>query len=346
MALTVRELRERVTAYRAGAAVSMMTLLGDRLGLYEAMRGVDAMDADDLGRRTGLHPRWLREWLLGQAAAELLERTPDGRFRLSDEAAAVLVDDGSPSSLIGLFATLPAHMEALGDAERAFATGVGGARQPSPEGVRAAERQRSAWITAGLLPSVLPELDGVLAKLEAGARVADVGCGGGMAVVELARAYPHSRFHAYDVSPAAVAEAEAKRRRAALDNVEVRVADASALPGDDGPFDLVLTLDCMHEMPDPSATAAAIRRALDADGTWLIEELRTTSATGPLAAMLYAGSVLTCLPAGLAGPGGAGLGALGFTAGVAAEVAASAGFTRCRPIEVGYSLYHHVEVRP
>ena len=129
------------------------------------------------------------------------------------------------------------------------------------------------WTRLALVPTILPALDGVIGKLEAGATVADVGCGAGVALTAMAQQFPGSRFHGYDISRYAIERATERVAEAGLDNVELHLAGADALPAEPT-FDLVLTFDCLHDMTDPRTTMAAIRRSIEPDGTWLVKDIR------------------------------------------------------------------------
>src|SRR6266542_392947 len=176
---------ERIFGYLKGAAISAMVYLGDNLGLYKAMQGAGALTSGELARKTGLHERWVREWLRGQAAAGLVDYKGEERFELSPETAMFLADDNSPKLAIGIFTDLPQRMAVLEKLPNSFRTGLGlnyDAR--GPEGARGIERVFGNWYRFTLVPQVLPRLDGVVAKLQIGAKAADVGCGAGVALIE------------------------------------------------------------------------------------------------------------------------------------------------------------------
>src|ERR1700730_4595746 len=151
-----KKVAEQVFGVLGGAMISAMIYLGDRMGLYQALSGAGAMTSGDLARKTGLHERWLREWLEGQATAHLIDYKGDGRFELSPEGAMVLANENSPFFLAGAFFALPHQM--------------------GREVNRGVERLLAPCFRTQLVPSALPRLDGVVTKLQAGAKVADVGC--------------------------------------------------------------------------------------------------------------------------------------------------------------------------
>jgi 2-polyprenyl-3-methyl-5-hydroxy-6-metoxy-1,4-benzoquinol methylase len=320
--------------FKQGEVVSLMIHLGDRLGLYMAMAGQGPMTAKELAERTGLSERWLLEWLRSQGAARLLD-TEDGEvFELSPEGAEVLADDtDSVWFAAGAFfggVVAPDVVDRLADA---FRTGCGLSYDDlGPSAAHNVERMLAPWTRLALLPRILPALDGVVARLEAGARVVDVGCGSGVALLEMAGAYPASQFEGYDPSRHAIGQAAEKVRERGLTNVALHQAPARELPSRPI-YDLVLTFDCIHDMPRPAEAIAAIRAAIKPDGTWLIKDLRSgrtwaDNRRNPVLAMMYGTSVATCMSSALSEPGGAGLGTLGFPTELAQKMCKEAGFSR------------------
>ena len=212
------------------------------------------------------------------------------------------------------------------------------------------ERQLAPWSRLALVPVILPVLDGVVAKLEAGASVADVGCGAGVALLTLAEAFPRSHFAGYDLSRHAVERARANVAAAGAGNVTIHHARAEDLPVD-GSLDLVLTFDCLHDMTRPADALAAIRSSLAEDGTLLVKEIRSTGdwardRKNPMLAMMYGFSVQTCMSSALSEPGGAGLGTLGLPPDAARALCEAAGFTRFEVHDVEDPANLYYEVRP
>jgi len=328
-----------------------MIHLGDRLGFYRALAEAPATSAE-LAARTGLDERWLREWLRQQGAAGLLGFDADERFSLAPEAVAVLADERHPAFGGGMFSQLPQTMAVLERLPEAFRSGLGLPYDAfGPEGARGVERGFAPWYRTFLVPVAIAGLEGVKEKLERGAQVADVGCGGGIALIELAKAFPRSRFHGFELSRHALERAERNRAEAGIANAQFHGARGEALPVD-GRFDLVLTLDCLHDMTRPAEVIAAIRRAIAPDGTWLIADIKARGSfaadveKNPMAALMYGMSVMTCMSSALSEPGGAGLGTLGLPASLAEELTRSAGFTRFRPLDFGHPVNAFYEVRP
>jgi 2-polyprenyl-3-methyl-5-hydroxy-6-metoxy-1,4-benzoquinol methylase len=343
---------KRVFGHLEGAMTSAMVYLGDHLGLYRALAGAGPLDAAALAGRTGLHERWVREWLHQQGAAGILEHRGEGRFELTPEAAAVLADESHPACGVGFFAQIP---QLMGVAERlpeAFRTGVGLPYDAfGPEGAAGIERGLAPWFRALLVPFALPRVPGAREKLEAGVRVADVGCGAGVALLEMAKAFPRSEFHGYDISQHALVRAEAHRRRAGLENARFHDALIDPLP-EDGSFGFLTTFDCLHDMTDPAGMTRRIRRALADDGLWLIADIKAHESyernveKNPMAAMMYGTSVLTCMSSALSEPGGAGLGTLGLHAALLQRMTEEAGFTRFAPLDLGHPVNAFYVVQP
>ena len=348
----VKELMVTVFGYLGGATISGMIHLGDRLGLYRALQDTGAVSSEELARKTGLHERWVREWLRGQAAARLVEYRGDGRFELSPEGAVVLANESSPFFSAGGFAGLPQQLAVLDRLPESFRTGIGLPYDAQGlEGNQAVERMFAPWFRTALVPFALPKLDGVVAKLERGAKVADVGCGAGVALIEMAKAFPRSDFHGYEIAQHALARAAANQAAAGVTNVTFHDASGDALPGD-ASFDLVTTFDCIHDMAHPAEVIRAIRRALKSDGTWFVADIQSAPtfeenlADNKMAAMMYGFSVLSCMSSAMSEPNGAGLGTLGFNQPVARRMSSEAGFTRFTAHDFENPLNAYYEVRP
>lgn len=347
-----KKIAEHAFGMLSGALVSAMIHLGDRMGLYGAMDGAGAMTSEELARKTGLHERWVREWLYGQAAAGLIDYKGEARFELSPESALVLAHEESPFFLAGGFCALPEQMAVLKLLPESFKSGRGLTfDQFGPEVNRGIERLLAPWFRTQLVPNALPKLDGVVAKLQAGAKVADVGCGSGVALIEMAKAYPRSDFHGYDIARIPLARASEHARQAAVRNIIFHDASVDPIPGD-ASHDFITTFDCLHDMTRPDLVMRAIRKAIKLDGTWLIADIHGQPTfeqnlkENPLAQLMYGVSVLCCMSSGLSEPGGMGLGTLGFPEPVARRMTAEAGFTRFSKRDFENPINAYYEVRP
>lgn len=340
-----------------GAVTSGMIHLGDRLGLYRELAAAhEPITVDALAGRTRLHRRWVEEWVHNQAAARLVdvEYRDDGSeaYSLSPEAVLVLADENNPAFGMGMFHRLPQTMDSLSVLPESFRTGIGHDYDShGPDGAVGIERSFEPWSRSYLVPIVMPALDGMVARLEAGASVADVGCGAGGAAIRLARAFPKSRVTGYDISRHALARAESKKSEEQVANVSFADPRRDPLP-EDGSLDLVTAFDCIHDMTHPFDVMRAIRRSLKPDGVWLLVDIKALDtfaenvAKNPMASLMYGISVMSCMSSAMSVEGGAGLGTLGLPESKARALAADAGFTRFRRLDIEHSLNAFYEVRP
>lgn len=347
-----KKMAEQVFGFLGGAMVSGMIYLGDRMGLYTALKGADAMTSAELARKTGLHERWIREWLYQQSSAGLIEYRGDGRFALGPEASLILADENSPFYLAGGFCALPQQMGLLERLPESFKSGRGlSYDQFGPEVNLGVERLLAPWFRTLLVPVALPRLDGLVDKLKTGAKVADVGCGSGVALVEMAKAFPASQFHGYDIAKIPLGRAREHAAEAGLKNVTFHDASVEPIPPDAG-FDFISTFDCLHDMTRPDLVMQAIRKAIKPDGTWLIADVHGQPdfegnlKDNPLATVMYGFSVLCCMSSALSEPDGLGLGTLGFPEPVARRMTAEAGFTRFTVKDFENPINAYYEVRP
>lgn len=348
----LKDFAKTVFGALGGATTSAMIHLGDRLGLYRALAGAGALDSRELAERTGLAERWVREWLHQQGAAGVLEHRGEERFALSEEGAAVLAEESHPAFGAGFFAQLPALLGLSDRLSESFQTGLGLPYDAlGAEGAVGVERGLAPWFRALLVPMALPRVEGVVPLLETGVAAADVGCGAGVALLEMARAYPKSEFHGYDISRHALERAEENRREAGVSNARFHDVSVEPLPEDER-FAFVTTFDCLHDMTDPAGAMRAIRRAIRPDGTWLIADVKAHETyeenveKNPMAAMMYGMSVLTCMSSALSEPGGAGLGTLGLHEKLARRMTEEAGFSRFEPLELNHPVNAFYVVRP
>lgn len=339
-----------VWTYRMGEAVSLMIHLGDRLGLYRAMNGSGPLTSLELAERTGLDERLLREWLYGQAAADLVAFHPEGdRFELDAVRAAVLADEESSTA----FACAsfrggiePATIDAVAES---FRTGRGITYEQQGDRATAdLARMTGQSHRLTLVDQVLSRLDGVGRRLDDGGLVVDVGCGAGAALAQVAAAYPQARCRGYDPSPSAIALARRRAHEAGLNNLTFVEAGAEELPaGLDA--DLVMTLDVLHDLPRPDRAAAAVRSAMADDGVWLIKEIRatgefTSDRRNPLLALFYGYSLFSCLQSALSEPDGMGLGTLGLHPERLRRLVSEAGFgsVTVHDVDEPANLYYEV----
>jgi SAM-dependent methyltransferase len=314
-----------------GAALVVM---GDKLGLYRALAEAGGLTPIELSRRTGVSERYVREWLNAQAAGGYVEYAPDrGTYALAAEQAVALTDKTSPAYLPGFFQIA---VGTVIDSPRVVASARGGDgvgwHEHNHDVFDGCERFFRPGYNANLIPSWLPSLEGVVEKLQAGAKVADIGCGHGASTILMAQAYPDSAFVGSDYHQASIATARQRAREAGVaDRVRFETAPASAHPGEG--YDLVTMFDCLHDMGDPVGAARQVHRTLAADGTWMIVEPmagdRVEENLNPVGRAYYGFSTFLCTPASLSQEVGLALGAQAGEARIS-DVVAGGGFTRFR----------------
>lgn len=315
------------------ALTASLVVIGDKLGLYRAMADGEAVTAAELAHRTETTERSVREWLAAQAAAGYVTYNPEtGRYTLPAEHAVALVYEDSPAFVAGAFQAMTAAMRAEPKVREAFRSGHGvGWHEHDPDLFHGVERFFRPGYNANLVSTWIPALDGVRTRLEAGARVADVGCGYGASTIILAQAFPRSTFVGFDYHAASIEQARARAARAGVsERVRFEVATAKAYTGT---YDLVVTFDCLHDMGDPVGAAKHVRESLAPDGTWMLVEPyagdRTEENLNPVGRLFYSVSTLVCTQASLAQEVGTALGAQAGEARLR-EVVTKAGFTRFR----------------
>lgn len=338
-----------------GAVTAGMIHLGDHLGLYTAMAPNPGGDTShSLAARTGLHERWVREWLHNQVAANIVScrdlAADPPVFHLSPEAVAVLATPDHPAYGMGMFHRLPQTMGALQHMPDSFRTGIGRDYDShGPEGAVGIERSFEPWNQNFLIPRVIPALAGMREKLERGIRVADIGCGSGGLSLLLGRTFPNSEIVGYDISRHALARAAERLAEESLPNVGF--ADPRQQPID-GKFDLICTFDCIHDMTHPTEMMRTIRRSLADDGTWLLVDIKAHDTLelnvtkNPMASLLYGISVLSCMSSAMSTPDGEGLGTLGLPAAKAEDMARAAGFSFFERLDVEHNINAFYEIRP
>ena len=337
----------RVWKYKEGDVITTMMRIGDALGLYAAMVDAGPVTAAQLADGLDYDERFVTEWLYTQAAAGLVDHE-DGVFSLIEEAESVLVNEDSLLHAAGVFSP-PVGPEHFAGLLEAFRTGRGLTYEDMGEAVaEQVDRSGAAWLRTFLPMVVVPQLEGVPQRLTAGAMVLEIGCGGGVALEPLAKMYPESTFLGID--PSAVAAARARQRLAAHPNVEIRKLGAEDLASEDGPYDLVMALDCLHDMPRPDIAARKVRSVLSEDGTWLIKEIRSggsyvANERNPVRGMVYGFSVTTCLPSGTSEDGALALGTLGLGPERLTEMMTDAGFSQTRQLGTDDPVHFYYEVK-
>ncbi|KPF61811.1 SAM-dependent methyltransferase [alpha proteobacterium AAP81b] len=319
-----------------GGAFSVPTTrIGFRLGLFDALHNHGPVSAADLAQHTGLAERYLREWLLAQAANGYITADASAMcFHLSPEQAMIFVARDSPVYLEGAFDLAAAMIEGEAKVEAGFRSGEGVQWGDSAGCLFCAVGAffRPGYVNA-IVPAWLPALGGMVPRLEAGARVADIGCGVGFSTLLMAQAFPNSHFTGYDFHGPSIEQANAHAAAHGLgERVRFEAVPAKAIATRD--FDLVTMFDCLHDMGDPRGCAAHVHGLLKPDGAWmLVEPIAADSAAdnlgNPVSRIYYNASTMICVPTSLAQEVGTALGAQAGEAQLTA-ILHDAGFSQVR----------------
>jgi len=332
-----------------GAAVHTgMVVIGEKLGLYKALAG-GPMSSAELAAKTRTDERYLREWLASQAAGGYItyDETTN-RFGLSEEQAFALANEDSPAYLPGAFELALGSLAAVPRIADAFRTGAGMGWHEHVDGVfHGCEKFFRPGYAANLVSTWIPALWDVKQKLEAGARVADVGCGKGASTLLMAKAFPNSQFFGFDYHDKSIEAARESAKRAGVaGRVKFEVSSAKQFPGTN--YDFVAVFDCLHDMGDPIGAAAHVRQSLAKDGTWMIVEPfandQLKDNLNPVGRVYYSFSTLLCTPCSRSQEVGLCLGAQAGE-GRIREVVTTAGFSRFRrATETPFNIVY--EARP
>ncbi len=284
---------------------SALVVIGDKLGLYRAMAHAGPLTVAEIAARTQTNERYVRDWLVNQAASGYVDYDPTtGRYQLPEEQALALAEEQSPVFVAGGFQNLTSIIKAEPRVTDLFRSGGGMPWGEHDQGVfEGTERFFRPGYAANLVANWIPALEGVEAKLAAGATVADVGCGHGASTVILAQAFPHSRFFGFDNHAPSIDRArQAAAEAGVAERTVFEVASATEYPG--GDYDLIAYFDCFHDLGDPVGAARHAREALAPDGTILLVEPmagdRVEDNLNPVGRIFSAASVLICTPNALA----------------------------------------------
>lgn len=332
-----------------GAAVhSGMVVIGEKLGLYKALAS-GPLSSAELAAKTQTDERYVREWLASQAAGGYVtydEAT--NKFSLSQEQAFTLANEDSPAYLPGAFELALGSLAAVPRIADSFRTGAGMGWGEHVDGVfHGCEKFFRPGYAANLVSAWIPALHDVKGKLEAGARVADVGCGKGASTLLMAQAFPKSKFFGFDYHDKSIEGArESARRAGVIDRTSFEVSGASGYPGQN--YDLVTVFDCLHDMGDPIGAAKHVRQSLAKDGTWMIVEPYANDQLkdnlNPVGRVYYSFSTLLCTPCSRSQEVGLCLGAQAGEKRIR-DVVTAAGFTRFRrAAETPFNIVY--EARP
>ena len=319
-----------------GGAFSVPTVrIGIRLGLFASLHEEGAATAAELAARLQLAERYVSEWAMAQAANGYVDfDAHTHKFSLSPEQAMVFAVKDSPVYLQGAFELAAAMIEGEAKVEEGFRTGQGVAWGDSAGCLFCAVGAffRPGYVN-GIVQAWLPSLEGMVPRLEAGAKVADIGCGVGFSTLLMAEAFPNSQFIGYDFHAPSIEQANAHAQAHGLSD-RVRFETAPAKEISEVGFDLITMFDCLHDMGDPRGCAKHIRELMKEDGSWMIVEPIAGNTPGdnigsPVSRLYYNASTMICVPTSLAQEVGEALGAQAGEAKLT-EVLTSAGFGTVR----------------
>ena len=326
-----------------------LVVIGEKLGLYKALAAAGPMTSAQLAAKTNTDERYVREWLSSQAAGGYITYDDaTNKFSMTEEQAFTLANEASPAYLPGAFELALGSLAAVPRIADSFHSGAGMGWHEHVDGVfHGCEKFFRPGYVANLVSSWIPALHDVRSKLEAGARVADVGCGKGASTLIMAQAFPKSQFFGFDYHDKSIEAARGSARRAGINGcVNFEVATAKEFPG--GNYDFVAVFDCLHDMGDPVGTAKHVRQSLAKDGTWMIVEPfaqdRLADNLNPVGRVYYSFSTLLCTPCSRSQEVGLCLGAQAGEKRIR-EVVTAAGFTRFRrATETPFNIVY--EARP
>ena len=294
----LNELTGHVMNQTAGAVGVLLAYMGDQLGLYRALADGGPMTSDELASATNTSPRYVLEWLNANVAGQYLMHDPSThKYHITPEQEVLFANEGQPGCMQGFFQAVVAAYMGEERNRHAFRTDEGipwASQHPCIfEGTR---RLYGPLYEASLLHEWLPALDGVQAKLEQGARVADIGCGQGAPTIIMANAFPSSEFHGYDFHQPSIETAAQHAEEAGATNAKFEVADSKGLPA--GEYDFLTMFDALHDMGDPVGIASHLRTALKPDGTLMVVEPLAGDTVEdnlhPLGQAFYAFSTVFC----------------------------------------------------
>jgi 2-polyprenyl-3-methyl-5-hydroxy-6-metoxy-1,4-benzoquinol methylase len=338
---------EKMVGNLNSASIVLMSSIGHRTGLFDAMAGLSApATTQQIADAAGLSERYVREWLGAMVAGKIVEYSPDTRtYRLPPEHAAGLTRAASPDNI----AVLTQWIAVLGSVESkvvdAFTHGRGVPYEAYERFHEVMAEDSGQTTVGGLDEHIVPHVEGLEARLEAGIDVLDVGCGSGRAQIHLASRFPNSRFVGFDLSPAAIDQAQRSAADRGLTNIRFEARDVTDFdPDSDGAFDLITAYDVIHDLPRPDKVLPQIHRALRPDGIFLMQDIRGSShvhlnADGPIAPFIYTISCMHCMSVSLADEG-MGLGAA-WGKELALQFLATAGFTDVSVSELPHDIQNY-----
>lgn len=324
---------DKLVAMLNHGGLALMTSVGHRTGLFDAMAAMPAGSSQQIAEQAGLNERYVREWLGAMVTGGIVDLEPEsGMFRLPPEHAAILTRDASPDNLAAIFQYIPLLGSVEDEIVHVFKQGGGVPYSSYKRFHQIMAEDSGQTVVAALHDHILPLLPGIEARLKAGIDVLDVGCGAGRALIHLAESFSNSRFTGFDFSAEAIATGRAEAAGKGLTNVALHEQDA-ALFNAPASFDLVCAFDAIHDQAHPDRVLANIAAALRPDGVFLMQDIAASShihknMKHPMGPLLYTISCMHCMTVSLSA-GGMGLGAM-WGREKAEEMLREAGFDRVR----------------
>ena len=341
---------DRLIGVLNDGSLALMTSIGHRTGLFDAMASLPPSTGERIAEASGLNERYVREWLGAMVVGRIVEYDPEnGTYRLPPEHAASLTRDAAPNNV----AAFMQYISLLGSVEdgivESFRNGGGVPYSAFPRFQEVMAEDSGQTVLPALLDHILPLVPGLRERLEEGIDVLDVGCGSGRALNLMARAFPNSRFTGYDFSGEAIARARAEAEENGASNVRFEVKDASRL-GETGAYDLITTFDAVHDQARPAAVLEGVATALKPEGVYLMQDIAGSSHVHnnmdhPLGPFLYTVSTMHCMTVSLAQDGD-GLGTM-WGEEKAREMLRDAGFAKVEVKQLPHDFqnYYYISTK-
>ena len=327
-----------------GGATALMTSIGHRTGLFDAMAGLPPSNSEEIGSAANLNERYVREWLDAMVVGRIVEYDPEnGTYHLPPEHAAFLTRAAAPDNIAVTAQFIPLMGQVEDEIVERFKHGGGLPYSAYPHFHEVMAEDSGQTVVAALTDHILPLVPGLTERLEEGIDVLDIGCGSGRAVNLTARTFPNSRFAGYDFSEEAIARARAEAQEHGTKNVRFEVKDVAAID-EEASYDLITTFDAIHDQAHPAAVLKGIANALKDDGVYLMQDIAGSSHVHknmdhPLGPFLYAISTTHCTTVSLA-QGGEGLGTM-WGEEKAKEMLGEAGFTKVEVEQLPHDIFNN-----
>ncbi len=311
-------------------ALNLMISIGYRTGLFDSMNGLQPSTSDQISKLSNLNERYVREWLGCMVTGKIVEYDPDNKtYLLPKEHAAWLTRDAAPENI----AVTTQWLSVLGSVEdgivECFKNGGGLSYDDYHRFHEVMSDESRQSVIIPLIDTIIPLVPGLIEKLEKGIEVLDVGCGSGLALIEMAKNFPSSNFTGYDLSSEAIDRGMSISKEEGLKNLKLELKDVSTFD-DKEKFDLITTFDAVHDQAKPEVVLSNIYKALKNDGTYFMQDIAGSShlhkdIDHPLGPFLYTISCMHCMSVSL-GQNGKGLGAM-WGKDLACKMLRDAGFT-------------------